>query len=309
MKMTEHNSNWARLALALGLLVNALAVGGAPPRLQPLLQGKWPGFARGPAHDVQVMGNRAYLALGYGGLAILDVSNPASPVQVGGYDTSGDAEGVAVSGSVAYVADGDAGLQIIDVSNPANPVRVGGYDTSGTAYGVAVSGTVAYVADYLAGLQIIDVSNPASPVRLGGYDTSGSAIDVAVSGTVAYVTAMNPGLLIIDVSNPASPVRLGGYDTSEYAYGVAVAGNRIFVANGDQGLKVYCTLPNVQQMMRVEGGTVGTPYTVEAATKLTKPVAWTPLLTTNPTALPFEFTDFDVRIAAHPQKFYRVRQP
>jgi hypothetical protein len=90
---------------------------------------------------------------------------------------------------------------------------------------------------------------------------------------------------------------------------VAVAGNRIYVAASEKGLKVFCTLPNVQYMMRVENGTLGTPYTIEVATNLTKPVAWTPLFTTNPAALPFEYTDFDVRFAAHPQKFYRVRQP
>jgi hypothetical protein len=120
------------------------------------------------------------------------------------------------------------------------------------------------------------------------------------------------GLQIIDVSNPASPVRLGGYagsGTSGSARGVAVAGNRIFLANGIKGLLVFGTLPNVQFMLRVESGTLGTAYTIEAATNLTEPVAWTPLFTTNPTALPFEFTDFDVRIAKYPQKLYRVRQP
>jgi hypothetical protein len=97
--------------------------------------------------------------------------------------------------------------------------------------------------------------------------------------------------------------------TSGYAYGVAVAGNRIFVADYEKGLKVFCTVPNVQNMMRVDGGTVGTPFTIEAATNVNGPVQWTPIFTTNPAALPFEFTDFDVRIAAYPQKFYRVRQP
>ena len=89
---------------------------------------------------------------------------------------------------------------------------------------------------------------------------------------------------------------------------MAVAGNRIYVADGEQGLKVFCTLPNVQYMMRVEGGTLGTAYTIEAATNLTEPVGWTALWTTNLGALPFEFTHCDVRTATYPQKFYRVRQ-
>ena len=183
MKMPKPNSSWARLALALGLLLNALALCAAPPHLEPLLQGKWPGFTRGEALDVKVAGNRAYLALGYGGLVILDVSNPASPVWLGGYDTGG------------------------------------------------------------------------------------------------------------------------------YALGVAVSGNHIFVADDERGLKVFCTLPNVQYMMRVDDGTLRTPYTIEAASNLANPGGCLPIFTTNPATLPFEFTDFDVRTAAYPQKFYRVRQP
>ena len=68
---------------------------------------------------------------------VIDVSNPASPQRVGGYDTSGYAYGVAASGNFAYVADGTNGLQVIDVSNPATLQRVGGHDTSGEALGVA----------------------------------------------------------------------------------------------------------------------------------------------------------------------------
>ena len=102
---------------------------------------------------------------------------------------------------------------------------------------------------------------------------------------------------------------MGGYDTSGNAYGVAVAGNRVYVADAEKGLKVFGTVPNVQCMMRVEDGTLGTPYTIEAATNLDGTVEWTPIFTTNPAVLSFEFTDFDVRIAAYPQKFYRVRQP
>ena len=36
---------------------------------------------------------------------MIDVSNPANPQRVGGYDTSGYAHGVAVSGNYAYVAE------------------------------------------------------------------------------------------------------------------------------------------------------------------------------------------------------------
>ncbi len=60
--------------------------------------------------------------------------------------------------------------------------------------------------------------------------------------------------------------------------------------------------------MRVDGGTLGTPYTIEAATDLTGQVRCLPIFTTNPAALPFEFSDCDVNCAKHPRKFDRVRQ-
>jgi hypothetical protein len=158
------------LALVIGCFVAGLAAThAAPPSLQPLLQGKWPAWPRGGyASDVKVVGNYAYVTdadyasddypSGPRGLEVIDVSNPANCVRVGGYATSGRANGVAVSGNYAYVADYDAGLQVIDVSNPTNCVRVGGYDTSGFAVGVAVSGNYAYVAD--GTLQVIDVAQP-----------------------------------------------------------------------------------------------------------------------------------------------------
>ncbi|HOX01930.1 MAG TPA: leucine-rich repeat protein [Verrucomicrobiota bacterium] len=205
--------------------------------VNPVLAGQWPGYARGSASTVIVTNNIAYIAAESGGLIIMDVSDPAHPVRVGGCDTGADACDVAVSGNHAYVADWD-GLQVIDVSDPANPVRVGGYYTSGWAEGVAVSGQYAYVADDEAGLQVIDVNDPANPVRVGGYYTSGSAHGVAVSGNYVYVADYDAGLQVIDVSDPANPIRVGGYDTSGYAYGVAVSGNYAYVADYDAGLQV-----------------------------------------------------------------------
>ena len=42
--------------------------------------------------------------------------------------------------------------------------------------------------------------------------------------------------------------------------------------------------------------------------RLHTPVSWTTLLTTNVSAMPFDYVDFDVKPSEKPQKFYRVRQ-
>ena len=129
-----------------------------------------------------------------------------------------------------------------------------------------------------------------------------------MSGNYAYVADDNTGLQVIDVRNPTNCVRAGGYDTRGTAYGVAVVGDRIYVADGEAGLLVLPTLPNVQFTVRVEAET-NQPFTLEAATDLSGTGNWSPLVTTNVPAMPFDFVDFDVKIAEKPRKFYRVRQP
>ena len=192
----------------------------------------------GDAYDVFVVGNYVYLANGFGGLRIVDVSNPASPQEVGYYDTVDKAVGVYVSGSYAYVANYWDGLRIIDVSNPSSPQEVGYYDTRNYAMSVHVSGGYAYVADGMEGLRIIDVSNPSSPQEVGYYDMVYLAMDVYVSGSYAYVADRDYGLRIIDVSNPSSPQEVGHFNTGSCLWGVYVTGSYAYVANDYDGLRI-----------------------------------------------------------------------
>ena len=194
---------------------------------------------------------------------------------------------------------------MIDVSNPTNCVRVGGFDTT-WASAVVVSGRYAYMADDDSSLQVIDISNPTNCVRVGGYDTSGYAEGIALSGNYAYVVDQT-GLHLMDVSNPTNCVRVGGYDTM-WPVAVTVVADRIYLANGEAGLLVLPTLPDLQFTARVNA-TPNEVFTIEAATNLNAPILWTPLLSTNVPSMPFDFVDFDVKLSEKPQKYYRVRQP
>ena len=96
-----------------GLVTLALALAWPARGADPVLIGQWPGWPRGAPYAVAVSGNYAYVAAKNAGLQVIDVSNPANPQRVGGYDTSGSALGVAVSGNYAYVADGQWGVMIL----------------------------------------------------------------------------------------------------------------------------------------------------------------------------------------------------
>ena len=52
------------------------------------------------------------------GVLVIDVSDPAHPVRVGGYDTPGYAVGVTLAGNLAYVADWHGGMLVLESSSP-----------------------------------------------------------------------------------------------------------------------------------------------------------------------------------------------
>lgn len=225
------------LAAAAGTAANG--AGSLPPIVQI---GTWPGYARADAYSVLVTNDLAYVAQGHGGLVILDVSDPAKPERLGGFNTDGFAYNVEVVGNLAYIADDTDGLQIIDVADPTKPKWWGSYDHGLGRHGfrdVQVVGNLAYVAGGNAGFELIDVSNPAIPALLGYCRTGGFAKNVHVVGNVACLADGENGLQIISVSDPANPTRLGAYDTDGDAHDVQVDGNLAYVADGgSEGLQI-----------------------------------------------------------------------
>ena len=127
------------------------------------------------AYGVAVEGTNAYVACLWSGLTVIDVSNPANPVQTGSYSTTpGYAYEVAVIDNLAYVAGGSSGLLILDISSPT-PTIVGSFP-SADARDVAVAGNTAgdslYV--YLANgapntMLVINVTDPANPFQSSTY--------------------------------------------------------------------------------------------------------------------------------------------
>jgi hypothetical protein len=79
----------------------------------------------GYAHGIETVNNYAYVASAWGGLQILDISNPNAPTLLGSYDTAGYSRDVTVSGNYAYIADSNSGLQILDITNRNSPTLVG----------------------------------------------------------------------------------------------------------------------------------------------------------------------------------------
>ncbi len=205
--------------------------------LSPL--GAWPGIPQGAAYDVKVAGPVAYVAAGWGGLVILDVSDPHLPRLLGHHPAEGLALGVAVSGNTAFLACGPAGLQIVDVSDPARPVGLSRFvRNDGWPMDVAIDGRIAYVADQARGLSMVDISNPSRPFLLSSQSTVGTPVAVTVSEGVAYVAMHTEGVELVDVSDPGNPRKLSRFPLPRHAFDLTVAGSTAYVASGDDGLRI-----------------------------------------------------------------------
>ncbi|WP_367344059.1 PGF-pre-PGF domain-containing protein [Methanomethylovorans sp.] len=185
---------------------------------------------------VAVKDDHAYMASVFGGLLIIDTTDPSTPVYVGSYDTD-DAQSVVISDNYAYIANGFSGLLILDITDPAAPAYVSHYDTAGYANDIAVTDGYACIADGSNGLVILDITDPASPRPLNTYGTAGYANDIIVADDLAYIAASDGGLIIVDISDPRAPVLAGSYAT-ENAFGVTLSEENVLVADYNNGLFV-----------------------------------------------------------------------
>ena len=188
------------------------------------------------SHDVDVTGNYAYIADDESGLRIVNITDPAMPVQTAIINLPEGAIALDVVGNYAYVALGSGGLQIIKVTNPAAPSKVSLISTSGGARGVVVAGNYAYVVGH-NGLWIFDISDPVRPVELSHFVTPEYANGVTVAGDYAYI-AEYAGLRVINVNDAVAPTQAGFFDTPGQAMSAALIGDHIYVADETGGLLI-----------------------------------------------------------------------
>jgi hypothetical protein len=146
-----------------------------------------------------VAGDFAYLADGYDGLRVVDLSDPTAPIEVGWLDTPGYAHDVALAGKLAVLAASYGGLRLIDVSTPSNPVELGVFYGADRPNRVTTTGHYAIVVSsfLVNGLWVIDVSTPSTPVEVGSIEFYPPARDVAILHSNAIVAA--GGVLSFDL--------------------------------------------------------------------------------------------------------------
>ena len=228
-----------------------------------------PGTPASGSSGVFVRGDYAYMvfenATDTKAFRIIDISDPANPVVVGGDSLSLPvyARTITVAGNYAYIGFNGNGqpstdrFRIVDISSSTNPVVVGGSSVSITAADnvrdVKIVGNYAYLALYGTdniGIGIVDISNKTNPVLLSqnlNTQTKGHARGIDVRNGHAYLTLYGTStagvqdvLRIVDVHDPSNPVLVdpANYnDQSIFWWGrnIEISGNYMYLAGGGWG--------------------------------------------------------------------------
>ncbi len=196
-----------------------------------------------------------YAFVGYAtGMAIVNVSNPASPTLTGTYTTTAAVNGIYVSGTTAYLATAITTSQfiIVNVSNPASPVIDGSLRVGGAkaANNVTVNGTTAYIVSNTAtgtnkDFNIINVSNPAAPSVTGGLKIGANNTGVVVSGNYAYISTSTSTkqLNVVNIATPTNPTSSTTVNLGANGTGIVLSGSDIYISTDNNAatgeLRIY----------------------------------------------------------------------
>ncbi len=194
----------------------------------------------GSTFSAVIDGSYAYISNTHGGIRIMDISNPANPVETGTLKLSetGAAYASVVSGSYLYVAASLDGLLTIDISNPSAPTQLMDYVFSEPVNDVCLAGSYLYLSNSYDGVVVMDISNPAAPAYVTRRNMGNGVESVFAHDGYLYAVG-GMGMKVMDLTNPASPAIVGtvGSPSLSWARDVYVSGTTAYVA--DSGIKIF----------------------------------------------------------------------
>jgi hypothetical protein len=208
----------------------------------------------GWTEHVTISGNYAYVSDYRGGVLIVDMSTPDTPIVVSnvGFDSNsfGAALEMDVVGDYAYVA-ADKGLRVLDVSVPANATMVAAVDTD-TARGfipqaILVNESNVYLSSWTAGLLFFNISDPTTPltVGIGRIAVTDYAFYKMVIGPgvepgqdLMYIAEGPLGIRVLDISDVGASgfdlaPTLKQIDVGRFVWDVGITNDQLYIGFGD----------------------------------------------------------------------------
>ncbi len=186
--------------------------------------------------------NRLYVAGGYAGLIVLDVSDLEHPSVLGSYLDSEDMQrviDVAVnSNGDIYVIDKENGLFILKTSDFQSYEEIGRMKAQMFRIKF-VSDTEIVISYGQNGIKFYNAENPDSLKYIGGYTQVNFVSDFIIDDTVMYCSDNYNGLIILDITSTGTPTQIKNIPTSTICYAIAKKDNYVFSANSSGGILCF----------------------------------------------------------------------
>jgi len=172
---------------------------------------------------LKVVGNTVYVAGIDGGLAIVDVTNPAAPVVKGVVQTPGTPRGVTAVGATVVVADGSAGVTFLDASPAGLPTILGTQATGGTAWDCEINGSNLYVANDQGLVVIPGLAAPPLVDSSLIAISSNAATNATVIGAAKAIVGVAP--MTYQLRNSATGAGISGLQVAaDGSFNASIAG-------------------------------------------------------------------------------------
>ncbi len=167
-------------------------------------------------YQVKIRGNLLFAQYDYFEcpLAILDISQPASPQLLSVYRPPQYIPDFDIVGNRVYIADIEYGLRIVDVSQPSHPTEIGSYNRCGIIQGVRMSGSTAAINQNCS-IRLFDLSNINEPVMGGLYEASPVIYNYRIIGNSMYVLSnFGTRISVVNIADFRHPVEVGNLQST-----------------------------------------------------------------------------------------------
>ena len=190
------------------------------------------------AWDIVVDGDIAYVANGGGGLCVIDISIPSSPIVIEKRITLGTSYDLLVEGDYVYLADDSNGLVVLDVTDPTSVSIAATYNTGiSSAIGVVINGNYAYVVDFNNGIVVVNITDPTTPTYVDSWSKS-DVSDAYIYGDYLYVTDITNGLSVVNITDPTIPTLINTISLPGFAQAIVIDGCYAYIASQTGGLQI-----------------------------------------------------------------------
>jgi len=228
-----------------------------------------------------------------GGVHMIDVSNPANPVEIGLYDPPHYIHDAHVRGNLLFASALSEGLDIVDITDKANPVLLSRIEhPSQFTYSVWTTVDLSHVVvtDEVDGLpaRIWDIKDLDNPVEVAQYSANLQSLvhNPYVVGNLVFLSHNTEGLRVLDIRDPSLPVEVGYYDTfpgpsggfnglwSAYPYfpsGKIIGGNRedglyVWRFSGTRAVRIYGVVLDSSSSEPISGAEITIEQTGQTVT-------------------------------------------